>query len=117
MTQAAHRVVAGYVTVETAVPGGRARVDVARGCVLPGDVPDDETAALVAAGLVVPAPMDPPGTGEGDAGGSGAEGRPARSARKHEWLAYARAVDPDTDGLGDLTKEELIDLYGGGTDG
>lgn len=39
--------------------------------------------------------------------------RPAKSAVKADWLAYAQAVDPDTGGLDELTKDQLIELYGG----
>ena len=39
--------------------------------------------------------------------------RPAKSAPKAAWLAYAQAVDPDTGGLDELTKDQLIELYGG----
>lgn len=53
-------VLAGYVTVETAVPGGRAWVDVPRGSMLPDDVPYELLAQLRAAGKVGRA--DPPPT-------------------------------------------------------
>jgi hypothetical protein len=70
---------------------------------------------------LVSAPTDQRGDAGGGVGsGSGPEAgeRPARSARKADWVAYAAAVDPDTTGLDDLTKDELIDLYGnGGSDG
>ncbi len=39
--------------------------------------------------------------------------RPAKSAVKADWVAYAQAVDPETGGLDELTKEQLIELYGG----
>jgi len=48
----AHIVTAGYVTVETAVPGGRARIDVPRGAELPGDVPAEEVESLVRLGHI-----------------------------------------------------------------
>ncbi|MFC8584221.1 hypothetical protein ACFUGD_06650 [Streptomyces sp. NPDC057217] len=38
--------------------------------------------------------------------------RPARSAVKAEWLAYAQLVDPETTGLDELTKEQLVERYG-----
>lgn len=60
----------------------------------------------------VSAPNSHPRAGVGSAGGSGAEGRPAHSARKADWLRFARAVDPGAD-LDGLTKEQLIDQYGG----
>lgn len=43
---------AGYVTVETAVPGGRARVDVHRGALLPDDVPAEDVDRCLALGQV-----------------------------------------------------------------
>jgi hypothetical protein len=39
--------------------------------------------------------------------------RPAKSANKADWVAYAQAVDPETGGLDELTKDQLIELYGG----
>ena len=39
--------------------------------------------------------------------------RPAKSAVKADWVAYAQAVDPETGGLDELTKDQLIELYGG----
>ena len=39
--------------------------------------------------------------------------RPAKSAVKADWVAYAQAVDPQTGGLDELTKDQLIELYGG----
>lgn len=38
--------------------------------------------------------------------------RPATSASKADWLAYAQAVHPDED-LSGYTKAELVELYGG----
>lgn len=78
---------------------------------------DDEAQAaalqrLPASYGVVSAPTDPSGTGEGDAGGSGAGECPARSARKTDWVRYAQQVDPGAD-LDGWTKDELIDRYGG----
>lgn len=46
----AYVVTAGYVTVETAVPGGRAAVDIPRGTDLPADVPAETVAALLGRG-------------------------------------------------------------------
>lgn len=46
----AYRVLAGAVTVEMGIPGGRARQDVRRGEVLPADVPDAEVRELLARG-------------------------------------------------------------------
>lgn len=49
-------VVAGYVTVETAVGTGRAHVDVPAGADLPGDVPAEQVQALLARGAIVAVP-------------------------------------------------------------
>jgi hypothetical protein len=65
---------------------------------------------------LVSTPDSGPESGAEDADGQGAEGRPAHSARKADWLAYAQAQDPDAD-LDGLTKEQLIEQYGGGSDG
>jgi len=51
----AHIVTAGYVTVETAVPGGRAHVDVPGGANLPADVPVEEVEALLRLGHITEA--------------------------------------------------------------
>jgi protein involved in temperature-dependent protein secretion len=48
----AHYVTHGYVTVPTAVDGGVAHVDIRRGAVLPGDVPEEYVAALLARGHI-----------------------------------------------------------------
>jgi hypothetical protein len=49
----AYRVVAAYVTATTAVTGGgRAAVDMPRGMVLPGDVPEEELRRFLADGAV-----------------------------------------------------------------
>ncbi len=45
-------VTAGYVTVETAVPGGRARVDISRGARLPDDVPQEDVDRCLTLGQV-----------------------------------------------------------------
>lgn len=69
---------------------------------------------------LVAAPKDQRGDAGGEGGsGSGPEAieRPARSAKKAAWVEYARQVDSDTAGLDSLTKDELIELYGGGADG
>ncbi|NEY32060.1 hypothetical protein GTU99_07610 [Streptomyces sp. PRKS01-65] len=49
----------------------------------------------------------------GDAAASG-EQRPARSASKAEWVAYADQQDPGID-HSSMTKEELVARYGGGS--
>src|SRR5699024_10203096 len=48
----AHRVTAGYVTVETAVPGGRAQVDIPRGADLPPDVRREQVETLLQVGHI-----------------------------------------------------------------
>lgn len=58
---------AGYVTVETAVPGGRAHIDIPAGQVLPDDVPAEQREQLLARGDVFPAlEAEPEDQGEGD---------------------------------------------------
>lgn len=47
-----YQVTHGYVTVPTAIDGGRAHVDIRRGAVLPGDVPDEFVQALLARGHI-----------------------------------------------------------------
>lgn len=54
---------------------------------------------------------------EPEEGPQGPPERPAKSAVKGDWVAYAQAVDPDTGGLDELTKDQLIELYGGEGDG
>lgn len=49
---AAYVVTAGYVTVETSVSGGRARIDIPRGAPLPDDVPAEDVERLVGLGHV-----------------------------------------------------------------
>jgi hypothetical protein len=80
-------VVAGYVTVETAVPGGRANVDIPRGRHLPDDVPAEQVETELRLGRVEeqPEPPDPaadptePPPQRGRGSGLGA------------WTAYAHA--------------------------
>lgn len=45
-------VTAGYVPAETAVPGGRATVDIPRGALLPEDVPAETVEALLGLGHI-----------------------------------------------------------------
>jgi hypothetical protein len=55
----------------------------------------------------------PPGTApEGDNGPAALE-RPARSASKAEWIAYAVAQGAEQDDAEAATKEQLIEQYGG----
>lgn len=57
----AYRVLAGYVTVEMDIPGGRARQDVRAGAILPDDVPDAEVRMLLERGDIelVDEPAEP----------------------------------------------------------
>lgn len=72
-------VTAGYVTVITAVPGGRAHVDIPRGAALPADVPQEDVARLLALGQIEE--PDGPGVDTND------DGVPEGSARQvMEWV-------------------------------
>lgn len=70
------------------------------------------------------APLDtnPPGGGGEGEGGSGPDDgvkRPARSANKATWQAYARAVAQEAeelDAIDDMTREQLLEAYGGSED-
>lgn len=91
-----YRVTAGYVTVETAVPGGRAAVDIPRGDVLPADVPDERVRTLIDLGQVASAeqspPHDPPTeTGPELSAGPPSGPPPRRGAGSglEPWTAYA----------------------------
>lgn len=53
-------VTAGYVTVETAVSGGRALVDVAQGKILPDDVPQEQVDHELRLGTIEPVEAEPP---------------------------------------------------------
>jgi hypothetical protein len=53
--QLKYRVAAPYVTVETAVEGGRANIDIPRGALLPDDVPQEQFDRLLDRGDVEPA--------------------------------------------------------------
>ncbi|MBP5930189.1 hypothetical protein F3K39_19175 [Streptomyces sp. LBUM 1479] len=67
-------------------------------------------------GDVGTSPDEPPGGDGGDGDGPGAAERPARSASKADWQAYARARAQDSEeeaAIDDLTKDELIKRYGG----
>ncbi|MET9729668.1 hypothetical protein ABZZ79_03075 [Streptomyces sp. NPDC006458] len=60
------------------------------------------------------APADPGGGGDGN--GPDAIERPARSASKSDWTAYARTRARDADeeaAIDGLTKEQLIEQFGG----
>jgi hypothetical protein len=61
-------VTAGYVTVPTAVPGGRAWVDIPRGAEVPGDVPDEDIQRLLSLGHIQERPEPEPVT-KGKRGG------------------------------------------------
>jgi len=85
---ASYRVTAGYVTVETAVPGGRAQIDIPRGADLPGDVPAEQVDHLLRTGAIeavepAPEPVAAPPVGPPPRGGPG--------SGADAWAAYAHA--------------------------
>ncbi|WP_171110596.1 MULTISPECIES: hypothetical protein [unclassified Streptomyces] len=62
-----------------------------------------------------PEPEETTGGGGGDGSGPGVGERPARSAPKADWVAYARTRAQDSDeeaAIDGLTKEQLIEQYG-----
>lgn len=109
---ARHRVTHGSVTVQAVVTpeGGRAWVDVAPGRLLPDDVPADEVAALLRQGrvevVVEPEPEPAPVVLE----------RPAKSASKADWKAYAIQEGMDAEEAEKATRDDLAAKYtdGGG---
>ncbi|MEO3922704.1 hypothetical protein ABGB07_02295 [Micromonosporaceae bacterium B7E4] len=107
---AGYVVTAGYVTVETAVPGGRAAVDIPRGAELPDDVPDEQRAALLTQGHIEPARAEPepipaPPTGPPPRGGPG--------SGADAWAAYAHAHGvPVPDGANRDQIRALLDEHG-----
>lgn len=98
-------VTAGYVTVETAVPGGRANVDIPRGALLPDDVPDEQRETLLRRGEVVERATEPPPAAQDPAAppprrgvGSGLDA----------WTAYAHSFGvPVPEGM---KRDDLIAL-------
>jgi hypothetical protein len=50
------------------------------------------------------------GSGDGD---SDEDGPPAKAAPKADWVDYAVAQGADAEEAESLTKQELVDLYGG----
>ena len=85
---ASYRVTAGSVTVETAVPGGRAQVDIPRGADLPGDVPAEQFEQLLRTGAIEA--MEP----ETEAVNAPPVGPPPRGgpgSGADAWAAYAHA--------------------------
>lgn len=57
----------------------------------------------------------PQGGGEGDGSGPGDARRPARSAVKAEWVAYARAVAESAEernAIDGMTRDQLVEAYG-----
>ena len=100
---AVYTVTVGYVTVETAVPGGRAAIDIPRGATLPTDVPDEQVANLLALGHIADAdaaveddieanPFRPPTSGRGS-------GRDA-------WASYAALLGFEVDD--DMSRDDII---------
>jgi hypothetical protein len=57
--------------------------------------------------------QDPPGTAPSEDDGPAALERPARSASKAEWVAYAVAQGAEQDDAEAATKDQLIERYGG----
>ncbi|WP_156925883.1 hypothetical protein [Glycomyces arizonensis] len=94
----------GYVTAETRIGPGRASVDFPAGARLPEDIPAEELATLARSGAVVwvdgssaveSAPVDP-------------SKRPAKSAPRAPWVAWAVHVHGLTDGaVGAMTVADL----------
>lgn len=112
----AYIVTAGYVTVQTAVPGGRAQVDIPRGSVLPDDVPDEQVETLLRLGHIAvrvepdPAPDGPVVDVAGDGVPDGSakdvlawvDGDPERATAA--WDAEQARDKPRATLLADLTK-------------
>lgn len=73
-------------------------VHVYEGGLLPSDVDEDQLQHLLESDMVEAS--DDPAASEDD------DGRPAKSAHKADWEAFAASVGIDTDGL---TKEEIIE--------
>lgn len=94
-------VTAGYVTVETAVSGGRAQVDIPRGAPLPDDVPAEQRARLLELGQVAevtvehvePAEPAPPVAEPGPADGTIAEVMERVGGDREKALAAWHAED------------------------
>ena len=85
-------VTAGYVTVETAVPGGRASIDIPRGAMLPDDVPDEQVRVALRLGLI--APLSEPSPEPGPVAAQEVGGPPPKGGAGSgldAWAAYARA--------------------------
>jgi hypothetical protein len=104
-------VTAGYVTVETAVPGGRAEVDVPRGAALPDDVPAEQRDLLLRRHAIAPAlagPVSaPPAVDDAPPPGSPPPRRGSRSGTT-AWLAYAHTHSVAVpDGYG---RDQIIEL-------
>jgi hypothetical protein len=101
-------VTAGYVTVETAVPGGRANVDIPRGEVLPDDVPDEQRENLLRLGHVEEA-GEPTPAAPAEAAQNPATPPPRRGVGSglDAWTAYAHSFGiPVPEGM---KRDELIE--------
>ncbi|MFJ5638653.1 hypothetical protein [Streptomyces sp. NPDC093223] len=104
-----------WVTLSTPKPEGDQEVEPPHGPPAPTDPgtpgPSEQTSA--------PASPEAPATTpsvEGDGSTPSAPERPAPSALKAEWIAYAKAHAKDSDteaAIDGLTKEQLIEQYGG----
>lgn len=93
-------VTAGYVSVETAVPGGRAEIDLPRGAALPDDVPAEQRDRLLRAGAIAAVDGGADEAEELPPPGSPPPRRGAGSSTE-AWLAYAHTHSiPIADGCG-----------------
>ncbi|NUS82970.1 MAG: hypothetical protein HOY75_09490 [Streptomyces sp.] len=75
----------------------------------------DQGTPVVIEPITLKAPDGPDAGGDGS-GPDAVPERPARSASKADWVAYARERAKDSDeeaAIDGLTKEQLIDQYGG----
>jgi hypothetical protein len=98
-------VTAGAVTAETAVPGGRARIDHFRGAILPDDVPREDIQTLLARGHIVDMDAEPEGPGVDTDGDGVPEGSIAQV------LDWVREVDEEV--VGRATRAQTAELARG----
>lgn len=116
-----YQVTAGYVTVPTAVEGGGvAHVDIARGEVLPADVPDDHVQVLLGRGHI--APVDKFDEVEGDEieGDGSGDALPPIDPEAQEELevgpvdsAPAELEVPDEEPVPDGTAAQILEWVAG----
>lgn len=99
----AYVVTAGYVTVTTAVPGGRAMRDIQLGDLLPDDVPQEQVDTLLARGAVARVEEELPPASEPPAGPPPKAGK---GSGMDAWTAYAHSYGvPVPDGM---KRDELV---------